>query len=202
MKKFLSTKYILSLIGIVLLGSLSNPAWDFVVKPLCVLLYKITLNISVLGLEVFKNQIYRDIAKGFHEHPSLQLYGIVLSCAIVAYLFLGLRLLKKKFTSQQKVDSPPLAKNYIFYAILLCCGFSAGFFFVQLTKESYINNAITHYNQLVQITKPYITQDEFDLYNSRFAQIRNKDDYSKLIRELEGIASEYSLLVPNFKFVF
>lgn len=80
-------KAILGVIGALILGGLGNGVWEYVLEP--ALTWSLTgiLNIATLGVQTFKDELYREIAKGFHEESSLSLanslyywvgYGVVL----------------------------------------------------------------------------------------------------------------------------
>jgi CRISPR/Cas system-associated endoribonuclease Cas2 len=71
-----------------------------------------------------------------------------------------------------------------------------------MTRETYVNNAITHYEQLSKIVRPYISDEKNKIYISNFAQIQNKNDYVKLISELEKIAKENNQKIPILNFAF
>jgi len=71
-----------------------------------------------------------------------------------------------------------------------------------LVREKYINNSITHFQQLIIIVEPYISKEEVLLYKSKFAQIKNKNDYVDLINNLENTLNQNKQRVPEFNFVF
>lgn len=202
MKKFFSIKYILSLVGIIILGSLSNPVWEFIIKPLCTTFYKIVLNISTLGLTILKNKIYLEIAKNFHERNGLEIYTLILSFMIAIYFIFVVKFIRRKFFENHKESTLSPFQGPISYIFLSIFIFAIAFLTVQSVKENYINSALTHYNQLIFIDKPFISQNEFDLYNSRFSQIKNKEDYSSIVKELEEISMQHNLVVPEFRFTF
>ena len=69
----LKRKAILSVIAALIVGGLGNGVWEYVLEP--ALTWSLTgiLNIATLGAQTFKDELYREIAKGFHEEPSLSL---------------------------------------------------------------------------------------------------------------------------------
>jgi len=70
--------------------------------------------------------------------------------------------------------------------------------FVLQLRMNYENTAITHFEQSIAIVAPYVETDEEKLFLSRFAQIRNKDDYVEIIRDLEQVAEKNNLTFPDF----
>jgi hypothetical protein len=66
-------KAILGVIGALIIGGLGNGVWEYVFEP--ALTWSLTgiLNIATLGIQTFKDELYSEIAKGFHEESSLSL---------------------------------------------------------------------------------------------------------------------------------
>lgn len=66
-------KAILGVIAALIVGGLGNGVWEYVLEPAFTWSLAGILNISTLGVQAFKDDIYREIAKGFHEESSLSL---------------------------------------------------------------------------------------------------------------------------------
>ena len=74
---------------------------------------------------------------------------------------------------------------------------------LSLSKITYINKSIAYYRQLESIAAPYLTSNQEKVFNSRFAQIQNKEDYTKLIDDLiavVGVAGQTLPKSPSFIF--
>ena len=54
----------------ILLGAVGSGVWQYIIEPSFSSGINIFLNIVTLGMEEFKNNIYMEIAKGFHEESS------------------------------------------------------------------------------------------------------------------------------------
>ncbi len=70
-----------------------------------------------------------------------------------------------------------------------------GFNFV---TTSYEINAISHFQQMISIDSPFITDKDRLLFVSRFAQIKNSNDYTTLVKQIEDIATKNGQDVPSF----
>jgi hypothetical protein len=66
------------------------------------------------------------------------------------------------------------------------------------SRVSYVNRAITNFNQLLAISSPYLTPDERLKQISLFAQVRNRDDYFKIVTTLSTVCEKNKLKVPEF----
>lgn len=84
-----------------------------------------------------------------------------------------------------------MGKIFVFIFLLLISFLSAQYFIL-----SYKNNAITNYNQSLTIIRPYITIDECNLLDSRFAQIKNEYDYYRILDHIALIAKKNNLILP------
>ncbi|MCX5819012.1 MAG: hypothetical protein NT047_03760 [Deltaproteobacteria bacterium] len=87
--------------------------------------------------------------------------------------------------------------------IILISSLSVPFFllFAVFMQQVFINDAILYYQQLLAICKPYIEQEDSDLYNSRISLIGCKDDYMNLINELIGTAQKNKIDPPRFSYL-
>lgn len=215
-KKFISS---MGYLGVIILGIVTSALWD-VLKPLTKFLFEFALNLSILGVEKFKDGIYQEVAKGFHEGVSLEIFIVVHSflLGIMLASFLILVFIRRRFSDDYIKEKTSftnkitdkfflfhknLSKNRSFAMFLvLYLSFAGTITTLTLVKQKYINDATTHFEQLSEIVRPYISVEQDILYRSSFFQIQNKEDYVKLIDNLEQIAIEKELKVPEFSFTF
>lgn len=64
---------ILGVVAALFIGGLGNGIWEYVLEPAFAWSATGILNIATLGIQSFKDDIYSEIAKGFHEESSLSL---------------------------------------------------------------------------------------------------------------------------------
>jgi len=191
MKKIIKwiMKCILTLIGIFiangLWASFGESLWHFWTEK--------TLNFTTFGIETFKDKIYLEIAKGFCERPSLMVLTYIMAMLLV---FIIIALIGKKtiarsfeFKKLENVISK-IAKVYLCISIF--------FIMILITRVEYVNKAIIHFGQLINIISPYVDDPNEEKYRARFAQIRSRNEYYVLINELETIAKENKQYIPKF----
>lgn len=88
-------KAILGVIAALIVGGLGNGVWEYVFEPAFTWSLAGILNIATLGVQSFKDDLYGEIAKGFHEESSLSLANSLYYWVGYAVAF-GLFLLTRK----------------------------------------------------------------------------------------------------------
>ncbi len=210
---YLKPKYLVSgLVGTIALGILSSAIWDGL-KPLSRFLYEKALYISILGIETFKDGLYQNIAKGYHENVSLEIFtllnAVLLSfilVTLISYTAIYLRRngdhttathVEKLIKWPRKINKRSFILFLFFYTV-----FVLTFFTLNSVRTKYENQAVTYYTQLVTICIPYLDEKDIRDFNSKFAQIRNKSDYVSIISDLEEVIEKNELKKPDSNFVF
>lgn len=184
-----SISLLLGFIGTILLGALGSGAWEYIVKPLLSYSLNSILDLSTLGIEALKNDIYLSIAQGFSERNSIQIYTFITTLyfgIVLSVYFTILKKIKKKTHKNEDEDGISNNKQFskkIYLSFLLIFVFFI-FVSIQNVRLQYINNSIIHYNQLMNISKPFISDIEVKKFDSDFALIKNKNDYERIINDL------------------
>ncbi|MCG3653311.1 hypothetical protein [Aliarcobacter butzleri] len=183
---------IIGFIGTVLIASISNGVWEYLLKPLLSFSINLILDLSTLGIESFKNSIYQSISKGFTEKASLLTF-MYITFMIASFMMSSLFIIFSRYRRRLNKTKEKLnfKKNLLFLSIIIFSYFILTF--IQNSQLLYINNAIIHYKQLISISTPYISEQELKVFNSRFSLIKNKNDYEKLINDLYIILEKNNL---------
>lgn len=205
-----------TIFGVIVLGIVTNAIWDLL-KPISKYMFQFLLNLSILGKEKFKNGIYEEIAKGFHEGSAFEVFrlthsiflGIILMTVVISFILrnkiLSYENEENKNSFFEKINNfhgKVIKKSVYAWFLFLYLIFAGTIVTLDLVREKYINNSITHFQQLIIIVEPYISKEEVLLYKSKFAQIKNKNDYVDLINNLENTLNQNKQRVPEFNFVF
>lgn len=66
-------KLIIGILGTIILGAIGSGLWDLALEPALTWCGRTFFTIATLGLSQLRNEIYIDIAKGFHEALSILL---------------------------------------------------------------------------------------------------------------------------------
>jgi len=210
--KFTKSKITLGIIGTVILGVVSSAIWDGV-KPLTKWLYEQALYVSVLGIDKLKDGIYIDIAKGYHESASLEMYSLIHSVLLGFVIAIMVAASIVHLYENGKDHIADKVKNFLiwprnlkgrsfFVFIVFYTIFVVTILTFNLVKTKYINDAVTYYEQLTSIVAPYVDEQKMSQFESDFAQINSKSDYESIINDLLLIADENNLQKPEFSFIF
>jgi len=195
-------KWILGVIGTIFISAIGSGLWIHFLGGFTSNISKAILTIATLGLNSLRDHIYLNIARGFHEVPSLMilLFVLLIPMFFLSSLlgrFLSEKILKdiKNNINKDKINQRckiirTLSYFFLFAAILLCL--------LQFFVINYENIAVTYFYQSLLICKPFIDSKYEDILLSRFAQIKSKKDYVELITELNDIAESNNTKLPKF----
>jgi hypothetical protein len=186
----------------VVLGALGSGLWEWLVKPSLLWVSHFGLNIATLGISSFKDSIYEEVALGFHEAPSLRLYLAI--CSFLPCFLLGVlsgvvaarrsmrrSLEAKSETMFWKVMTRMARPTFIVMIFLIV------FSMVQANQSVYVNRAITHFHVLIEISRPYISDEQYRRYKSQFAQVSSKAEYEQVVKGLTDICRSNNLRTPE-----
>jgi hypothetical protein len=223
------TKLIGGVLAAIVLGAVGNGFWQYILEPLLTKSSRAMLDLATLGVESFKNDLYREIAKGFHEKASNALYvqfnllfGYLL---LVVLMFLPIMIRKlaqrkaaalmeelwsieaqveKKTPSVDELretlrNIKPQRFLWFVYALFFVVIVAFSAQLVELERDKYVNSAVTHYFQLKRIVSPYIDQKELKVLDSRFAQVQSAKDYIAIISHMSTIAKHSDAMIPEFE---
>lgn len=180
----------------VVLGAVGSGAWEWLLKPSLVGLSEFGLNVATLGIQSFKNSLYRNIAQGLHEEASVSLF--TLASIVPSFLF-GMFIATVrplKFSENGGKGGTGMRRARMFVGAALFFMFT--FISIQANQLGYVNRAVTHVQQLFAIVDPYISPTDRLLFRSQFSQISSSEDYEKLTAALLGICKEHRLKAPEF----
>jgi hypothetical protein len=198
-------KWVLSILGAILIGAFGSGLWQHVLHPLLWSAFKFALDVGTLGIETFKDEIYQQIAQGYHAEESLLLLRMttstlvgVLGFAIGAVTAFIIFKLKKRVPEETKL-LPFLSSRFFLYGFIIFLIGVSSYLIIAGARIEYINKGITHFNQCKTIVSPYISEQNRLELQSKFAMIRNRKDYVYLLDNMEQIANKNKVPLPTFK---
>lgn len=207
MKLFFNTKTILGGVVVAIVGS---ALWENIFRDIMNWSGKFLLTVSTLGIQKYKDDIYINISHGFYEGTSLLILSLATSI-LCGFIFAFALIIFKEKDNKEKNESKNYIikewlKNHKFFSKLIFLIYSlfvVGVIILSFVKIEYINRSIAYYNQLKNIASPYLTLEQEKVFNSKFAQIKNKEDYVQLTKDLvEIIGGEIKDLPKAPAFIF
>lgn len=199
-KRLLNAKTLQFVLVTVVLGAVGSGLWEWILKPFVMGLSEFGLNVATLGVHSFKNSLYKQVALGLHEVPSLRLYAAVFGSLPLFVLGIITGVIAAIRKRKAGVEITTLDKSMGLMAKLLLILFIllAVFSVIQANQLSYINRAVTYFNQLLAIGSPFISEQDRLTYRSQFAQISSGEDYEKLTSTLKALCKEKGQKTPAF----
>jgi len=202
-RDFINSKTVRFVALSLVLGAFGSGLWEWLLKPSLLILSNIGLNVATLGLSKFKDALYQEVALGFHEGSSLKIYLAVfafLPCFVLGMVSGFLTGSRSSRQSQSNKTDTLLAKVVakLLRPMAIIIAFLMIFSIVQANQDAYINRAITHFHALLQIARPYVSEEKRIQYESQFAQVSSKADYEALVAELTTVCRSKNLRTPEF----
>ena len=162
---------------------------------------RLLTNAVGLTFASYNERIYEDVARGAHEHAASTVISI-LWCLGLSILFIsGAALLLGIAIRRRGASDPPevfrARRAAYFRGTIFGAALPLGFLMAVTTSESlFITAAVGRYEQLRTIDAPLLNEVELKELDSRFAQVRSRSDYQRIIDQLEKLARSHALYVP------
>ena len=173
-----------------LIGAAGSALWDIALKPGLFWFGLWLVRISTLGLSNLVDDVYAEVAKGFHEGTSILILGILIGI-LSGYM---LAMVRKWHFSKTDNKKPPSKVADISMVVL---GIVLGLFF--FSRASYTNRALAHFHQTLSIVSIQLDLQAKQVYLSRFSAMTTRKEYHDLMNELYRLADEHHLKVPEFQ---
>ena len=171
---------------------LLGPAWDTATN------FVINSISRVVG--TYKDSIYADAAKGFHEESAVFIHIVVLMLPPLGYWFVLLShpIMRKKPEEKNRIRDFMRSRQgfYILFVVTLLIMLS---FSISQLRVSYINKVVTFSVQSMNILAPKIPDVEMKTLRANYYQVETRDDYLAFHKQLLELAKEAEVKLPKFK---
>ncbi len=213
-------------LGYLLVGALSNPLWLYILRPLIGHTRDWVLDLATLGVQSFKDNIYVEVARGFHELSGagtflfLVIFQIAAVTLLLLWTFLRFRSIKERYselldekdtTDGQEVETRmssdeireslgryERSQRKYFYLLIPAAIMLVTLLLLLSAQVLYVNSAVSHFHQILRIASPYLDEGEEAFILSEFAQIHNKEDYVRIVERLVTTARMNGQDIPIF----
>jgi len=188
--------------GTIVLGAIGSGVWETVLRPVLPQLANFFLSIATFGLKQLRDGLYVEIARGSYGNAALQTYEAIVSavCGLnIVVLGTGFFVLRLEAgRPQPRAVSTLLRSRKAFIGLQVVLAIITGIVFVNLITTSYEVRASAHIEQYERIVSPYLSDKERLVLASRIGQMRTREDYQRIISDLDNVAKRCKLNVPDF----
>jgi hypothetical protein len=215
-------KWVLGIALTIILGALGSGLWELALRPFSQWAGKAVLTAATLGSSAVKDRTYREAAKGFHEAGALETltllnFWMLIACSGVAgYASARMRdseasrELPMELKSKEQLEAKRASleasiaslRKKLRISLRVMFGFLllfVGNLGVESLEIIQANNAYTFFAQSMAICRPYMSDQQARLLESRFSAIAGRADYIGVIDDLAHIAASNQRRLPDFK---
>jgi hypothetical protein len=183
--------------GTLFLGGLGSGLWEAALKPSATWVGRFALGVVTLGMKSLKNDLYQQVAKGFHEQASVSTLSLFSGC-LAGFVFSAV-LIPYMRRNRGSVIEKPFIWSSTGWKIWLIPLFFITFIFFQVFRTSFITRGSNHLEQTVKIISPYIDSEERVRFQSKCALIQSREDFITIQNEAKSIAAKNSVTLPTFE---
>lgn len=192
-------KIVLGIAATIVLGAVGSGLWERFLGPFLDWLTRQTVGAFAWGHSSYRDSIYENAARGFHEAHSLALYTTFIGLLPIAYLFL----LRRHPTERQPEGARSPLREFIrsrsgywlIFALTMAIFVGAAFSALRLR---HINETITYSLSTFEIVRPYVGELQYTKYRSRFFAMRNAREFDEVHSELVAIAKANNIRLPDY----
>jgi hypothetical protein len=198
-------RWILGVIGSLIVGALGSGLWSEVFAPVGSRVARGLMWLLTLGMSSARDSIYERAGGGFSERPSVILLSILgmtifyfpLVLLVSRYLLPGFVRRSRDTASDDLARKLARLRRITFYLTLAMC-FLGAIVFVQTLFVGYTNTVVTRFNQQLAVATPYLTPDQRNVLLARFALIKSRQDFVALLDELNEVARSHGQPASSF----
>lgn len=193
-------KIALGVLATIFLGAIGSGIWERFLGPALDWLTRISIGAFAWGHSSYRDSIYANAAKGFHEAHSLALYTLVLGLLPVLYFML----LQRHPTSRPQPGSTTPTREFIrsrrgyWFIFLVTAVIFVTVMFSSL-RLRHINETITYSLATFEIVRPYVGENSYMQYRSRYFSMRTAEEFDAIHSEIIKVAQDNQLRLPQYQ---
>lgn len=193
-------KIVLGGIATIFLGAIGSGLWEKFLGPFLDWLSRITVGTFAWGQASYRDSIYESAAKGFHEAQSLALYTWALAILPMFYVFVLQRHPILRSTAVAPSEFREFIRSRKGYWLVLVLTMII-FFAVNFSalRLRHINETITYSLATFEIVRPYVGEDQYARYRSRYFSLRTAAEFETLHKEVQGVAKARGIQLPDYQ---
>ena len=217
MSEFLAENWLLSIVLTIFLGAIGSGLWDAILKPYGKKFSGVVFTAITFGAKRARDKVYKNASAGHHELPSLYLLlivfmflcGILVSLQVKVYSRIYVSTLAETYygdcINKNEKERKECGKKIIeeeilpiMYILSLITVFLSVVILYRFSTINRTNLVITYYTHSMSVIRPYIEEQQYLLFEQKFALMLSKEDYDEIIKSLNKIANDNSVDLPEY----
>lgn len=186
-------------LGAIILGAIGSGLWSELLAPTWNLCLALVVKLFAYSSDSFRDSIYLEAAKGFHEKHSLAV--LTLTLALIAGVYTGILMMlafyryeRPKNTIRRFMKSEYEYVVFSFFAFVALTSIVMIIFIA--IHSSYSNKVTTNSLNSIEIVAPYLGIEETLQLRSQFYSIKTRRDYDAFYSRMRLIGEKNKLDLP------
>ena len=178
------------------LGVISSLLVVFLVQPLLLWLWEISLNLGHAVYSQWEDSLYSNAAYGHRDHAANLLLSLACG-AVVGLVFGPIMQLASLRRSSSRSSTSPILRQYVLAA---CVGVMLGIavVLVNISIRAFTDQRLNmSFAQRIAVLAPVVSDQTVEELRSDWASMTSKRDYDVLNAKMDRIAKENDITLPS-----
>ena len=200
MNKKVIGKYAGTAVLTIVLGAVGSGVWERVIAPGYDATYRFIVNAFGGILTSYKDSIYQSASRGFNDSHSAGAYFMgAIAASLSALIFLQIRHSSRGYNAGVN-DASLTSKIGLIgdWILLIIVSSMVLAIALSLARATTIDKTTIYSIRSVEILRPYIGEQKYELLLSQFYQVRTSADFYAFHTEVEQQAAATKVKLPEF----
>ena len=189
---------LLGIIATIILGAIGSGLWERLLGPFLDWLTKSTIGLYASVMLTYRDSIYENAAKGFHESNSLAVHTIVIMLLPLLYFYV----LQRHPTKTRDPNDPvrlfirSRRGYWLLFGLTIAVMFGTMFSALRLR---HINETITYTLASFEIVRPSVGEAKYVELRSRYFAMRTAAEFQAIHEEVLAVAKQQGRILPAYE---
>ena len=189
----INKKRVLGIAAAIVLGALGSGLWELC-RPALTLAGTAIVETSTLGLTSLRNALYEQAATSLGRPTSIGLWTTRTNVLLLLCAGLGFLLFRASYQGNRQAMGPMRRAPELFTLL-------AVIELVVLARTQYVGGLANHYERLVVLAAPVLSDDEVKRSHAAFSQIKSREQFLAVIAPLTERAKQAGNTPPERDFI-
>lgn len=191
-------KVVLGILATIVLGAIGSGLWERMLGPFLDWLTRSTIGLYASAVGTYRDSIYANAAKGFHEEHSLVIHTIVIGILPAIYYFLLVRHPTEISDPNEPARVFMRSRKGYWLILFLTVAVFFGTMFESL-RIRHINETITFSLASIEIVRPHIGEERYVDLRSRYFAMRTTKDFRAIYEEVVDASKDSHRQLPDYE---